>query len=126
MKERINQDYLKAFKAQDMERKNFLGLIKGEIQTEEKRGNNVDVDAILRKMEKSLKTTNDVEAQKQLEILKEYLPEMMGEVEIRRVLLEYKNNLGATKIPDFMSNFNREYKGKADNQLVMQIIKELI
>lgn len=32
LKDRINQDFLVAFKNKEMDKKNFLGLIKGEIQ----------------------------------------------------------------------------------------------
>jgi uncharacterized protein YqeY len=35
IKERINADFLIAFKEKDFERKNFLGLLKSEIQNEE-------------------------------------------------------------------------------------------
>lgn len=124
MKDRINKDYLEAFKAKNTFKKNFLGLIKGEIETEEKRANlNVDVDAILKKMEKSLKATNDDEAQKQLVILQEYLPEMMDEITIRAVIYSYTKE-GLKTIPELMGRFNKEHKGKADNKLVMEIIKE--
>jgi uncharacterized protein YqeY len=58
LKERIHTDFMEAFKAKDMVRKNFLGILKGEIQNEEGRGT-VATDAvvmsILKKMEKSLK-----------------------------------------------------------------------
>lgn len=126
MKDRINKDYLEAFKAKDTFKKNFLGLIKGEIQTEEKRGNlNVDVDAILKKMEKSLKATNDSEAQKQLAILQEYLPQMMDASEIISILSIYRKE-GTVTLSLLMKKFNENYKGKADNQLVMTIIKEIV
>lgn len=127
MKDRINKDYLEAFKSGDTDKKNFLGLIKGEIQTEEKRGNGeVDVMAILKKMEKSLKTTNDAEAQKQLVILQEYLPVLMSEDEIEIVLLNIRRDEGINTLPQLMSSFNRDFKGKADNQLVMKVIKQIL
>jgi uncharacterized protein YqeY len=125
MKDRINKDFLEAFKAGNKVKKDFLGLIKGEIQSEEKRGNNVDVDAILKKMEKSLKQTNTAESLAELEILKEYLPQMMDEVTIRAVLYSYYKD-GVNTLPLLMKKFNEENKGKADNQLVMTLIKELV
>lgn len=126
MKELINKDFLEAFKNKNNFTKNFLGLIKGEIQTEEKRtGEEVDIMAILKKMEKSLIATNDIEAQKQLEILKKYLPTMMGAEEIENILLNYKSE-GISTLPEFMSAFNRDHKGKADNKLVVTIIKQIL
>ena len=38
LKETISKDFMKAFKAKDMNKKNFLGVVKGEIQLQEGRG----------------------------------------------------------------------------------------
>jgi uncharacterized protein YqeY len=126
MIEKINEDFLKAFKEKDTFKKNFLGLIKGEIQNETKRGTGeVDVMAILKKMEKSLKTTNDTEAQKQLIILQEYLPVMMDEKSIHQIISGYKH-AGMDNFGAMMGLFNKNYKGKADNNLVSAIIREIL
>lgn len=124
MKDRINKDFLEAFKSKDAVRKNLLGVIKGEIQNEELRtGKAVDVTLILKKMEKSLIQTNTAESLFELEILKEYLPVMMDGVTIGNIIYAYIQE-GINNIPLLMSKFNSEYKGKADNRLVMEIIKE--
>lgn len=124
MKDRINKDFMEAFKSGDKVRKNFLGLIKGEIQSEEKRGDGkVDVDAILKKMEKSLKATNDVEAQEQLIILQEYLPDMLSEIEISKNITSYIHEEGCDNLGKIMAAFNRDYKGRVDNKLVSQLAK---
>ena len=34
LKEKINKDFMEAFKNKEMDKKNFLGLLKGEIQNE--------------------------------------------------------------------------------------------
>jgi uncharacterized protein YqeY len=117
-----------AFKAKDMDRKNFLGVVKGEIQNEEGRGT-VATDevvlGILRKMEKSLTQTNTPESLGELEYIKPYLPQLMSEDQIRVILGGYKsdglNNMGA-----LMGAFNKEYKGLANNSLVSAIIKEIL
>ena len=57
LKERINTDFMLAFKAKEMEKKNFLGVVKGEIQNEVGRSGKDDdetVLGILKKIEKSL------------------------------------------------------------------------
>lgn len=126
LKERINKDYLSAFKAGDKERKTLLGVIKGEIQNEDLRtGGNADVESIIKKMEKSLKQTNSAQSLAELEMLKDYLPEMMDESTIHRIISAYKAN-GLSNMGQMMSTFNKEYKGKADNNLVVQIIKEIL
>ncbi len=124
MKERINKDFLEAFKNKDVLRKTLLGVIKGEIQNEELRsGKEVYVTSILKRMEKSLLQTNTPESLAELEILKDYLPAMMSAEEIASVVQSYLKE-GVNTVPLLMGRFNKEYKGKADNKLVMEVIKE--
>jgi len=126
LKEQINADFLEAFKAKDMEKKNFLGLLKGEIQNEEGRGTTTTdetVMVILRKMEKSLKQTNTSESLGELKYLEPYLPKLMSEDKIRTIILEYKSE-GFNNVGQIMGRFNREYKGLADMKLVADIIAE--
>jgi uncharacterized protein YqeY len=128
LKEQISKDFITAFKAKEMEKKNFLGLIKGEIQTSEGRGivsTDENVLTILKKVEKSLKQTNTDESLKELEYIKGYLPTMMSE-ELIRVTIQGMINNGANNIGQIMGGFNTQFKGKADNKLVSQIIKELL
>ena len=128
LKERINTDFMEAFKAKNMDKKNFLGLIKGEIQNEFGRSGKEDdetVLGILKKMEKSLKQTNTDESLGELEYIKPYLPTMMGEDRIREILRDYKAN-GLNNVGQMMSEFNKVYKGKADNALVSKIVKEVL
>jgi uncharacterized protein YqeY len=128
LKEQINADFLVAFKAKDMEKKNFLGLLKGEIQNEEGRGTvttDETVMSILRKMEKSLKQTNTTESLAELEYIKPYLPEMMSETRIRSIIRTFKKD-GIEDVGKMMGVFNKEYKGQADNALVSKIVKEVL
>ena len=128
LKERISADFMSAFKNKEMEKKNFLGVVKGEIQTEEGRtGAATDevVLGILKKMEKSLTQTNTSESLKELEYIKPYLPQMMDEVLIRSIIESYKNT-GILNVGQMMGTFNKEYKGKADNALVSKIVKEVL
>lgn len=128
LKEKINADFIEAFKAKDMSKKTFLGILKGEIQNEEGRGvvsTDETVLSIIRKMEKSLKTTNTPESLAELEFIKPYLPTLMGEERIREILMGYKSN-GLTNMGQMMGEFNKSFKGMADNKLVSEIIKEIL
>lgn len=128
LKERISADFMSAFKNKEMEKKNFLGVVKGEIQTEEGRtGTATDevVMGILKKMEKSLNQTNTSESLKELEYIKPYLPELMSEISIRSIIRTFKKN-GILNVGQMMGAFNKEYKGKADNGLVSKIVKEVL
>ena len=126
LKEQINADFIIAFKAKEMERKNFLGLLKGEIQNEEGRGTTTtdeSVITILRKMEKSLKLTNNPESLVELSYMEPYLPSLMTEEQIRTIVLAYKA-AGLTNVGQIMGQFNKEHKGLADNKLVSSIVAE--
>lgn len=117
-----------AFKAKEMEKKNFLGVVKGEIQNEAGRSGKEDDETVLRiltKMEKSLKQTNTVESLTELEYIKPYLPTRMGVDEIETIVRGYYDN-GLTTMALIMREFNTNYKGKADNQEVSAIINKVI
>ena len=73
LKEKINADFMSAFKNKETDKKNFLGVVKGEIQNEEGRSGEMTDEGvmnILRKMEKSLKQTNTPESLQELEYIK--------------------------------------------------------
>ena len=128
LREQINAEFMLAFKNKEMEKKNFLGVVKGEIQNEEGRGVKVTDDvviSILKKMEKSLTQTNTEESLKELEYIKPYLPTLMDETMIRSIINSYKND-GMNNVGQMMGLFNKDYKGKADNALVSKIVKEVL
>ena len=127
--ERINADFMTAFKAKEMEKKNFLGVVKGEIQNEVGRSGKEDDETVLRiltKMEKSLKQTNTVESLAELEYIKPYLPTRMDSDEIETIIRGYYNDNGLTTMALIIREFNTNYKGKADNQEVSVIINKVI
>jgi uncharacterized protein YqeY len=128
LKEQINADFMVAFKNKEMDKKNFLGVVKGEIQNEEGRTGTVTdevVMSILKKMEKSLIQTNSPESLKELDYIKPYLPQMMSENLIREKVILYVNS-GMNNIGQIMGEFNKHYKGLVDNKLVSQITKEIL
>jgi len=95
LKEKINKDYLEAFKAKNTVAKNLLSVIKGEIQTIEKNTgvanlSDEDVTKILNKSVKSLKETlSSVSGEKaesvqvELNIVESYLPKQLSIEEIQ-------------------------------------------
>jgi uncharacterized protein YqeY len=129
IKERINADFIKAFKEQDFPRKNFLGLLKSEIQNEETRPNAVSSDEntllILRRMEKALKQTDSPESLVELQYMEPYLPQLMSEDQIREIVNGYKAN-GLNNAGQIMGQFSKEHKGLADNRVVSEIVKEVL
>ena len=64
---------------------------------------------------------------KELEILKTYLPEQMGEEEIKKLVIEVIKETGASNIQEIgkvMGALMPKVKGKADGSLVSRIVKE--
>ena len=121
LKQRINADYMDALKNKQIDKKNFLGVIRGEIQNEEFRplgiGDDATVLNILRKIEKSLKQTNTAESLAELEYIKPYLPAEMSEADIVAKITELKAN-GASNIAEVMRAFATL---PADRKLVSEV-----
>jgi uncharacterized protein YqeY len=131
LKERINADYMTAFKAKDSVTKNLLSVIKGEIQTIEKNSGidnmpDEDVIKILNKTVKSLKETlnvsDSVDTKLELAIVEAYLPKQLSKEEIFNKVTELKNS-GVTNIGQIM----KEFAGlQVDRKIVSEVIKEVI
>jgi len=67
--------------------------------------------------------------QKELEILKSYLPEQMSEDEVRKLVEEAISSIGASGIQDMgkvMGALMPKVKGKADGTLVSNIVREAL
>jgi len=129
--EKIKADFMVAFKAKEMEKKNFLGVIKGEIQKEEGRGVEATDDNVLkviRAMEKSLIQTGTEDALKELEYIKPYLPQLMSEDEVRKNIAFYLSicDDGFDNIGGIMKFFKEKFSGKVDNKTVARVAKEMI
>ena len=131
LKEKINVDYMTAFKAKDSVSKKLLSVIKGEIQTIEK---NVGVDSlsdeevtkILNKTVKSLKETlqasDSADTKLELEIVEAYLPKQLSKDEIVSKVTELKI-AGITNIGQIMKEFASL---PVDRKLVSEVIKEVM
>lgn len=67
--------------------------------------------------------------QKEIEILKKYLPEQLSEAELRKIIVEAISTTGAKEMKDMgkvMADLNPKIKGKADGGEVSKIVKELL
>ncbi len=137
LKERVNADYIKAFKEKNTVVKNLLSVVKGEIQNVEKLPANdkdwgslknsegifdAGVVKILNKTAKSLKEVNDEESKLQLVIVESYLPKLMSKEEVTDKVTELVNS-GITQIGSIM----KEFAGlQVDKKMVSETINEVI
>jgi len=121
-----------AFKAKEMDKKNFLGLLKSEIIKAESRPD-FDGDAdktairVVNKMKKSLLELRGegIRAEEEIEYIKPYLPKMIGEEEIVAIVREMIDG-GIDSLGLIMREFNAAHAGMADNKLVKDVALELL
>jgi hypothetical protein len=67
--------------------------------------------------------------QKEIEIIKKYLPEQLSDEELRKLVAESIQKTGATEIKDtgkIMADLMPQVKGKAEGSEISKIIKELL
>jgi uncharacterized protein YqeY len=140
LKEKINADFMEAYKAKDMNKKTFLGVLKGAIQTQEGKmieSTDENVLKVIKSFEKGVKETIELkrkmgenvdEQTTELSYLEPYLPKLMSEEEIRSIVTEMVAREGINKNEGFlMGLFNKEQNGKGfDNKTVFTIIKEFL
>lgn len=130
LKERINSEFVTAFKEKNTLKKSLLSVVKGEIQTSEKNlnvqnMNDEDVLKILNKFAKSMKeniSLGDETAKLELEIIQSYLPKEMSDSEIESRISKIVES-GVTNIGQIM----KEFVGlQADKRKVSEIVKKVL
>ena len=146
LKEQLMQDYKDAMKSADALRKNTVNMVRAAIkQYEVDQRVTLDDDAdIVKIIKKQVKMRADaledfakagrddmVEGyKKEIEILKTYLPEEMGEEEIRAKVKEIAEKLGIEasmkNMGTLMKSAMAELKDKADGSAVNKAVKEFL
>ena len=144
--ERINDDFLAAYKAKNMEKKNFLGTLKGAIQTEESKATTFRpgfvaeevVISIVKRFEKSIRENistgeNTDTFNRELDYLKPYIPLPTSSDEINEFVkqamekypekvAEYKSGRVAV-LGIFMGEVMKLSKGNANPKVVTELMK---
>ena len=134
LKTKINEDYIKAFKAKNLVGKTLLGTIKGEIQTIEKNQvvenlSDEEVTKVLNKFAKNLRETitflskegdSRVElANEELSLIESYLPKNLSVQEIE-LKIDELIALGVSNMGQIMKEF---ISLPADKKVVSEIVK---
>lgn len=146
LKEQIEADIKKAMLAKNKEDLRALRAIKSMIllaQTEKGAVEDLSKDAEMKILQKAAKQRTDSTAiylqqqrndlaeieQAELEVIKRYLPEQMGEEEIEAKIAEIISSTGASSMKDMgkvMGISSKELAGKADGKTISQIVKKLL
>jgi uncharacterized protein YqeY len=144
LKEKLLSDLKGAMKAKDSNRLNIIRRLKSEIKNQEinlnKELNDDDIISIIstliKKGNEAIELFNkgnraDLSEKEQIEvdILKNYLPEQVSEGDLRLRVQEVIKELGAESMGDLgriMKILVPEFKGRADNKLVKNLVGEFL
>ena len=144
IKEQLQNDWKTALKTKDKFTANVLSTAKDAVLLVEKTENKVladdDVISILAKeikqrrealadFEKGNREDLVEQNKAEIEILLKYLPQQLSEEEIKQIVKESAEEVGANNIKDMgkvMAVVRPKVLGKADGKLVSQIVKEYL
>ena len=127
--QRIKEDRIQAMKDKQKAKATALATLLGEIDTEVKRGKELNDALILSKIQKTIKGLDEIlklepratAVLNEKAILSEYLPKMMTEEEIIQEILELKAELSPCTLGDIMRYFKGRFPGKHDPKLVKEL-----
>ena len=144
IKDRLQEDWKTALKAKDKFKTSVISTAKAAILLVEKTDNRkLEEDEVITILAKEVKQRREsmLEFEKgnrqdlvdqnnaEIEILLNYLPQQLSEEEIKQIVKESAEELGANSIKDMgkvMSAVRPKVVGKADGKLVSEIVKEYL
>lgn len=144
MKSVLLNDLKDAMRSKDERRKDTITMLRAAILQIEKDDQRVlDDDEIKVVVSKEVKKRKDSipdfvkgermdivdSINKEIEILSKYLPEQLSEEQIRKLVKESIESIGASTPKDMgkvMQDLRPKTNGKADGRLVSEIVKELL
>lgn len=144
LKERLQEDWKAAMKARDSFRAGAINMARAAILHQEKTGGSkLDDEEVITVLSKEVKQRRDAiieyekgnrqdlvdQANNEIQILLEYLPQQLTEDEIRKIIENAVSEVGAVSIKDMgklMAVVMPQLKGRADGKLVNQIVKDIL
>ena len=141
LKEQLLEDFKNAMKEKDEIRKNTVMMIRSAIlqiekDTQKEVSENEIIEIIAKEMKKRKETLADIEASgrtdlianvnREIEVIKAYLPEELSKEEIEKIVVETIAEVGAQTIRDMgkvMQAVKPKTAGRADNKLINEIVK---
>jgi uncharacterized protein YqeY len=123
--EQISADFLSAYKNKEMDKKDFLGLLKSEVTRDEKSPSDFTVVSKIKSMIKSAESTDSL-TKSELSILHKYLPVQLSESDLTDAINNFiaSNNIESVKeMGKVMGWLKSEYNGQYDGKVASKIIK---
>jgi len=142
LKEKIKSDLKDTMKSGDVVARGVLRLLGSDIKNEEiAQKKELADDDVLKIIKKGIKTRKESieqykagrrkdlaeQEEKELKILEKYMPEQMGEDEVRKIvsdIVEKLENVNASDFGKVMGATMKEIGGNADGNVVSRIVKE--
>ena len=142
LKEQLNEDMKQAMRAKDKNRLSAIRMVRGAVRDKEINSQvELDDDGVLEVIASQIKKRKDALEQlrqsnrddlvgaeiEQINILQKFLPAQLSEEEIEAVVIDAIEELGATSMRDMgkvMGKLVPQLRGKADNSVVSQIVRQ--
>lgn len=126
--EQISKDFTDAYKNRDMDRKNFIGVLKNEITRVDK---NPSDDSIIKEIKSMIKRAEPTDSLTQLEkdVLVSYLPSQMDESELTIIITGIIDNNGYDSMKDMgkiMASLSETHNGQYDGRVASTLIKNML
>ena len=144
IKDRLQEDWKIALKTKDKFTASVISTAKSSVLLVEKTDNRkLEDDEVISILAKEVKQRREAmlefekgnrqdlidQCKAEIEILLKYLPQQLDEEEIRKIIKESAEEVGANSIKDMgkvMAAIKPKVLGKADGKLVSQIVKEYL
>ena len=126
--EQISKDFMAAYKAKEMEKKDFLGVLKTEVTRESKTPDDTYVVSKIKSMIKNAAATNSL-SEDELSILNQYLPVQMSESDLRteiEVIIKMNSYDSMKDMGKVMGDLKSNHDGQYDGGLASKITKEIL
>ena len=145
LEERLMADLKEAMKSKDQASLRAIRAVKAAILLFKTDGSGKELDeaSSIKLVQKLVKQRQDsldiyekqgredlaIIEREEIEVLQKYLPEQMGEAELKAVISEIISSTGASSMKDMgrvMGAANAKLAGKADGKTISVIVKELL
>lgn len=144
LKDRLQEDWKNALKGKDKFKASVISMAKAAIlQVEKNDKSSLNDDQVIEVLAKEVKQRRDAlqefkkgnrqdlvdSTNAEIDILLQYLPQQLTEDEIREIVRESAEKLGANSMKDMgkvMAAIRPNTNGRADGKIVSQIVKEYL
>lgn len=141
--DRLSEDFKAAMKNKDKDKKTVIQMVRAAVLQYEKDEQVEATDGdIMKIVEKEIKKRRELitevadqrpeaaeEAKFEISILEDYLPEQLDEAELREIIQNTVNEIGASSMKDMgrvMKEILTKVQGQADGSSISKIVKEIL